>query len=312
MWKNCLIILAPRNKLTQKISILLISGLIVLSFPGTFQAQQPPTKPQPAPPLEVKQVRANVYEVTGGSGANAGFILGQKGVIIIDAKMTPESAQEMLAAVAKLSHLPLQAIVLTHSDGDHVNGLVGFPDSLPVIAHENTYHEMKQAVSEGPLLNYLPSITYKQELILRSGGTVVHLLYFGPGHTSGDTVVYIPEAKVCFLGDLVFVGRDPLIHRQKGGNSFGVVQILKEVLKLDADLFIHGHGEVLDRSGVEKAIAELEAKQNQVKMLIDQGKSLDEIKVALNVQEAPVAAGRTRRPSLVEIIYLELSEKNKK
>ncbi len=293
----------------KRLSVFLLVGLTIVALRAPAAAQQPQAKPQAPPPLGVKQVRANVYEVTGGSGANAGFIVGQKGVIVVDAKMTPESAREMIAAVAKVSSLPLEAIVLTHSDGDHVNGLVGFPENLPVISTENTYQEMKQAISEGPLLNYLPSITYHQELTLRSGNTVIKLLYFGPGHTSGDTVVYIPELKVAFLGDLVFVGRDPLIHRQKGGNSFGVVKILKEVLKLDAELFIHGHGEVLDRAGVEKAIAELEAKQQQVKALVDQGKSLDEIKAALKVQEAPVPPARTRRPSLVEIIYLELTEK---
>ncbi|MGQ9470670.1 MAG: MBL fold metallo-hydrolase [Candidatus Aminicenantales bacterium] len=300
---------ARRIRLIKTPSIFFWIGLAILSFLVSAGAQQPQTKPQAQAPLEVKQVRANVYEVTGGSGANTGFIIGQNGVIIVDAKMTPESAQEMMAAVARVSSLPWQAVVLTHSDGDHVNGLVGFPERLPVIAHENTYQEMKQAMSEGALLNYLPSITYRQEMTLRSGNTIIQLLHFGPGHTSGDTVVYIPEAKVAFLGDLVFVGRDPLIHRQKGGNSFGVVKTLKEVLKLDADLFIHGHGEVLDRKGVEKAIAALEAKQEQVKALVAQGKSLDEVKAALNVQEPPIPPGRTRHPGLVEIIYLELTEK---
>jgi len=279
--------------------------ILVIAWPclGLAQTTQTP------PPLEIKQVRANVYEVTGGSGANTGFIIGEKGVIVVDAKMTADSAREMLTAVSKVSSLPLQAIILTHSDGDHVNGLIGWPKEIPVIAHENTFQEMKGTIKEGPLLDYFPSITYKQELIIRSGKTAVHLLYFGPGHTSGDTVVYLPEEKVAFLGDLVFIGREPLIHRQKGGNSFGVVKILKQVLQLEATSFIHGHGEVIDRSGVEKAISELEARQAQVKTLLAQGKSLEEIKAALNVQEAPVAPGRTRRPSLVEIIYLELTEK---
>ncbi len=287
--------------------LFLLSLFVILSSSGL--GQQPQTKPQAPPPLAVKQVRANVYEVTGGSGANAGFIVTEKGVVVVDAKMTPDSAKEMLAIISKTTNLPLQAIILTHSDGDHVNGLPGFPSSLPIMAHENTYREMKEAITQGPLLNYLPTITYQKEMTIRSGKNVIRLLNFGPGHTSGDTVVYLPEEKVAFLGDLVFIGRDPLIHRQKGGNSFGVVHILKQVLQLEADLFIHGHGEIIDRSGVEKAIAELEAKQSRVKELIAQGKSLEEIKAAFNIQETPVAEGRPRRPSLVEIIYLELTEK---
>ncbi len=250
-----------------------------------------------------------MYEIVGGSGANSGLIIGEKGYFLIDAKMTPQSAKEMLAAIARITQLPIQAVILTHSDGDHVNGLPGLPEGVTVISHENTYQEMKQAITEGPVLNYLPCITYKQELLLRSGKIAVHLLHFGPGHTSGDSVVYLPEEKVAFLGDLIFIGREPLIHRQKGGNSFGVVKILKEVLKLEATSFIHGHGEVIDRFELQKAIADLEARQTQVKTLVDQGKSLDEIKAALNVKDAPEVAGRPRRPSLVEIIYLELTEK---
>lgn len=261
------------------------------------------------PPIELKPVRPNVYEIVGGSGANAGLIIGEKGFFLIDAKMTPQSAREMMAAIAKITQLPLQAVILTHSDGDHVNGLPGLPEGVTVIAHENTYQEMKQAITEGPVLSYLPWITYQQELLIRSGKTALHLLYFGPGHTSGDSVIYLPEEKVAFLGDLIFIGREPLIHRQKGGNSFGVVKILKEALKLEATSFIYGHGEVIDRSGVEKAIADLEARQAKVKTLIDQGKSLDEIKAAFNVKDAPEVPGRPRRPSLVEIIYLELTEK---
>jgi len=271
-----------------------------------LQAQQ---QAQPPQPIELKPIRPNVYEITGGNGANAGLIIGEKGYFLVDAKMTPQSVREMLEAAGKVTQLPLQAVILTHSDGDHVNGLPGLPEGVTVIAHENTYQEMKQAITEGPALNYLPSITYRQEMIIRSGKKTIHLLHFGPGHTSGDSVIYLPEEKVAFLGDLVFIGREPLIHRQKGGNSFGVVKILKEVLKLEATSFIHGHGEVIDRSGVEKALAELEARQAQVKALVDQGKSLEEIKAALKVQEAPAVSGRPRRPSLVEIIYLELTEK---
>ncbi|MCX7974365.1 MAG: MBL fold metallo-hydrolase [Candidatus Aminicenantes bacterium] len=285
-------------------STFLIASLIIIYFTPSNSQQI-----SELPPIEIKKIRGNVYEITGGSGANAGLIIGEKGYFLIDAKMNPQSAREMLQVIAQMTTLPLQAVILTHSDGDHVNGLPGLPEKTTVIAHENTYQEMKQVTTEGPLLNYLPSITYKQELILRSGKTTIHLYHFGPGHTSGDSIIYIPEEKVAFLGDLVFIGRDPLIHRHKGGNSFGVVKILEEVLKLDATSFIHGHGEVIDRTSVEKAIAALKARQEQIKALIEQGKSLEEIKTILQVKEPPDVPGRPKRPTLVEIIYLELTEK---
>jgi glyoxylase-like metal-dependent hydrolase (beta-lactamase superfamily II) len=135
------------------------------------------------------------------------------------------------------------------------------------------------------------------------------LYHFGPAHTSGDVVVYFPEQKVAFLGDLIFLGRDPLIHRHKNGSSFGLVKTLKSILKLDADTFVHGHGDIASSADIKGLIKSLEDKQANIKALIKGGKSLDEIKKIFKVQDRPVRPGRRRWPSLVETIYLELTEK---
>jgi len=96
---------------------------------------------------------------------------------------------------------------------------------------------------------------------------------------------------VAFVGDLVFVGRDPLIHIQKGGTSAGLVKTLNGVLALDADTFLSGHADPLTKNDVKAALTSIEEKRAKVAGLVKQGKSLDEIKKEMGV---PVAAARRR------------------
>jgi len=278
--------------------------ILIFSLSSSITAQQ-----QEPAPVKAAQVKGNIYEVKGGRGANAAFFIGEKEVLVIDAKMTEESAKQMIAEIKKLTSNPLKYVILTHSDGDHVNGLVGFPQDAIIVAHHQTAKDMDAAFKDAKLRSYLPDFTFSKKLKLHFGDKTVKLFHFGPAHTSGDVVVYFPEEKVAFIGDLLFLGRDPLIHRHKNGNSFGLVKTLKSILKLDADTFIHGHGDIASPSDVEGVIKSLEEKQTKIKALIKEGKSLEEIKKFFNVEDRPPRPGRSRRPGLVETIYLELTEK---
>ena len=290
---------------------LLTVFILFFSFSSfiTAQQKQSPQSGQEPPPIKAHQVKGNIYEVKGGRGANTGFFIGEKEVMVIDAKMTEESAKQMIAEVKKLTTNPIKYVILTHSDGDHVNGLVGFPQDIIVVAHHQARKDMDQAFKDPEQRFYLPSLTFSEKLKLYSGEEAIKLFHFGPAHTSGDVVVYFPDEKVAFLGDLLFLGRDPLIHRHKNGSSFGLVKTLKNVLKLDADTFVHGHGDIASRSDVEDVIKSLEEKQTKIKAFIEEGKSLEEIKKIFNVEDRPPQPGRRRRPILIEIIYLELIEK---
>jgi cyclase len=102
-------------------------------------AQQPPT------PLSVKQLKPDVYWTQGGVGSNTGIIIGKTGVIVIDAGTTADSAKDRLAEIAKLTPKPVTHVILTHSDGDHVNGVAAFPAGVTVVAHEGNKKEHEEA-----------------------------------------------------------------------------------------------------------------------------------------------------------------------
>ncbi len=267
---------------------------------------------QENPPLSVQKINGNVYEVKGGAGANTGFFVAEKEVLVIDAKMTEESAKQMLAEIKKVTPNPVRTVVLTHSDGDHVNGLVGFPAGIDIVSHENTRMHMDAAFQSAQQRAYLPGITFseKMSMFIESGSRNmrVDLLYFGPAHTNGDVIVFFPEEKIAFVGDLLFMGRDPLIHRAKNGTSFGLVKVLDALLTLDADTYLSGHNEPCTKQQIRELMQTIQEKQERIQAMVKEGKSLADIKKSFNI--APTTAG-SRWPSLVEVIYQELTEEKK-
>lgn len=283
-------------------TLLTVVGLSLLAFPSL--AAQPPG----AESLTSTRVRDNLYQVSGG-GANTFFYVADDEVLVIDAKTSADAARQMLAEIAKITDKPIHRLVLTHSDGDHVNGLAGLPAGLTVISHAIARQDIAEANAAATVKLPLPNVTFSNDLTLFVGDTEVRLLHFGPAHTSGDVVVYFPAQKAVIAGDLVFVGRDPLIHAHKRGSSFGLVAVLKSLLELDADLFLSGHAEGVDKPAIEALVASIEKKQAQVKALVDQGKTLDEVTAALAPADQPARPTARRWPTLVETIYRELAEK---
>jgi cyclase len=304
-------------RVSQKIGLLaVLSMAVILGTSAAQQSQQvqpaqPPQYQQQPSPITLEKIADSIYQVKGGSGANGGVIIGSKEIMVIDAKMSEESAKQMLAEIAKISPVPVRVLAFTHSDGDHVNGITGFPADIKILAHEETKHYLDEAFKDEKQRVYLPLIkTFASggpEYDL--GGRNVQLLYFGPAHTSGDAVIFCPQEKVAFLGDLFFAGRDPLVHRHKRGNSFGLVKVLNSVLQLDAEVFLSGHADKATRSDVEHLIKSIEDKQAQIEAMIAEGKSLDAIKKFYQVEDRPAGPGRPQFLSLAEVIYLEIMEK---
>jgi len=292
--------------------------LLLLGLISTISAQQQTSQPgqllrQEVPPISVQNVKGNIYQLKGGVGANSGFFVGEKEVLVIDAKMTEDSAKQIIAEIKKVTPNPISYITLTHSDRDHVNGLVGFPQGATIISHEKTLVHMDKDFQSAQQRAYLPNITFSDRLTLYLDGvlkgTRIDLLYFGPAHTDGDAIVYFPGEKIAFIGDLIFIGRDPLIHRHKNGSSFGLVKVLKGILNLDAEIFVHGHGDLATKKDIQSLIQSVGEKQIRIQALVKEGKTLEQVKKIFNIEDRPSQPGGMRWMSLVEVIYLELTEK---
>jgi glyoxylase-like metal-dependent hydrolase (beta-lactamase superfamily II) len=297
----------------NKTLMIIVAAALLLGAASLYALQtQAASKPsaQAPVPLTAEKISGTLYWLKGGVMANSGFFVGEKSVTVIDVKMTPDGAKAMIAAIARVTPKPIGTIILTHSDADHVNGLTAFPTGLRIISSENTKKEMEEAFKDDKLAAYrayLPTVTFKAGVEYAPEGLPAYLINVGPAHTSGDTIVYFPKEAAAFVGDLVFLGRDPLVHRQKGGTSFGLVRNLEAILKLSAEVFISGHNDPLTKDDIRGELKMIQEKQAKVKKMIAAGKTLAEIQKTLGVEEPP--AGGRRWPSLVEVIYLDITEK---
>src|SRR6266699_3388919 len=114
-----------------------------IAFAGPVAAQAP--QPQAPPPITMKQLKPDVYAAIGGAGGNSTIIIGKTSVIVVDAKQTEPGAKDLLAEIAKITPKPVKTAIITHSDGDHVNGLAAFPTGIKIIAHQNNKKEQEAA-----------------------------------------------------------------------------------------------------------------------------------------------------------------------
>lgn len=285
-------------------SILNNLGFVAFAVAGALLAQGPP-----AQNLTQHQLKPNVYWLEGGGG-NTGVIVGTNGVIIVDAKTTPAAGKMILDEVAKITPKPITHVILTHSDGDHVNGLAAFPAGLTIIAQENDKKEQEAALKAGgrgaPPADHLPTqVTTKEKETMTLDGVKFELYHWVPAHTSGDLIVYLPQEKIVFTGDIVATNRvDPIIHPEKNGNSEGWIKTMQGIVKLNADQFVPGHGDVQTKAQVEDRLKTTAEKRAKIVAMVKEGKSLEEIKTAMG--DAPAAGGRGPNfPSLSEIVYNE-------
>src|SRR5437867_413849 len=217
------------------------------------QPAQPAQAPAPPPPITMKQLKPDVWAALGGAGGNSTIIIGKTSVIVVDAKTNEAGAKDLLAQIAKITPKPVTTAIITHSDGDHVNGLVAFPAGIKIIAHANNKKEQEAALAAGgrgaPPKDRLPNqVTTKKKESITIDGVKLDLYHFAPAHTSGDLVVYLPAQKIVSTGDIVVTNRaddNPNIHFEKNGSTEGWLTNLKGMIALNADTYVTGHGDLL-------------------------------------------------------------------
>lgn len=268
---------------------------------------------QAVQPLTVKKLKDNVYVAEGGGG-NSTIIVGDTGVIVVDAKISSAYGQEVVDEVAKITSKPITTVIETHSDGDHINGLPAFPKGVTVIAAKNNEMEQEQATAAGgrgaPPKEAMPTMVVSEMSHSETiDGVPMRLIHVAPAHTSGDLAVYLPNEKVVATGDLVATTLpDPLIHLEKHGSSDGWIKFVSELVSLDADTYVPGHGDAQTKAQVQARLKNAETKRAKIEAMVKDDESLDEIKSALG-ESAPADGNAPRFPSFTETTYQELTGK---
>jgi glyoxylase-like metal-dependent hydrolase (beta-lactamase superfamily II) len=238
------------RRLTVLASLISLAGLTI-----SLAAQQP------APLPELTRVKDNFYIIGASSpidrslftGGNTGVFIMEKGVAIVDTKLTGYGPT-ILERIRAVTPKPVTTIINTHTHGDHTGSNPGFDASVEIVAHEHTKSNMERMAPFKAAPSALPDRTYKDRLTLFSGKDQIELYHFGAGHTNGDTFIYFPALRTLQAGDM-FPWKDaPFIDRSNGGSGVAWPATLSKVLAAikDVDTVIPGHIPPTTRADLEE------------------------------------------------------------
>jgi cyclase len=227
--------------------------------------------PEDAPPdrVHLREVAdgafAYVQEAGGWCVNNAGVLLGPGQVTMIDTAATERRARRLRDAVRRLTATPPRLLINTHFHGDHTlgNAVVAGTDAV-IVAHELARREMAEAglsltalwpdVEWGEVSVRLPDLTYRDTLTLHLGERRVELRHVGPAHTTNDTVVWLPEERVLFAGDVLMPGCTPFVLM---GSVAGSLRAVEQLRELGPRTIVGGHGPVCGPEALDDTAAYL-------------------------------------------------------
>lgn len=188
------------------------------------------------------------------AGANAGFVVGSNGVLVVDTFENPDAAKELLNQIHQKTNLPIRFVVNTHYHLDHVAGNNIFAAAgATVLAQQNVrawertenkkFFGAKITDAEKNMVESLglPSITYTDGIDLYLGTRQVIVRSF-PGHTGGDSAIFIPDANVIFCGDLFW--NHTLPNLIDASTKPWIETLDAGIQHHPQGIFVPGHGEV--------------------------------------------------------------------
>lgn len=191
--------------------------LAAFALGATASAGAPSTAPLP---FVLKQIGPGVYAAIDGpdhkAGSNAGFIIGDDGVLVVDAFFNLEAARALVDQIHRVTPKPIRYLVNTHYHADHTGGDEALRDAgAIIIAHQNVRGwvranninlfgdritpELKSRIEALPL----PNLVTDKDLVVWLGSRKV-VVRTALGHTGGDLTIFVPSAKVLFTGDLLW------------------------------------------------------------------------------------------------------------
>ena len=209
---------------------------------------------------EWRQVGEKAYAYIQASGAwgisNAGLILGEDRALVVDALFTPSMTRAFVQHIEETTRLPVRQLVNTHHHGDHTYGNAFFHEA-EMYCHENCLKQLQQwGRTTEKLQNFLPwfkeelqqvevvfpNNTFDDRLTIYHGDRRIEVVYVGgPAHTQGDSLVYLPDEKLLYAGDVAFLYVTPLAFE---GHVNNWIAVCDKIMEMDVETIVPGHGPV--------------------------------------------------------------------
>ena len=245
-------------------------------------AQGAQAPPPPGPPPTLIKVKDDLYVLQNQAntmgdliayGGNATILLTDAGVLLIDSKSDREH-DDLIAKLKTLTDKPIRYVILTHNHADHTGGaakLQAMGATLLISAEDR--ENMARGGQPG-----VPDLSYIGQAQITLGGKTAELYQFR-GHTRGDTAVYFPQQRVIVLGDLLTTAETipPIVNYADGGSWSDWRKSIDQILRMDFDTVIPGHGPMITKSQLAESRARMVAIQERVRTLVREKKTEKEI-----------------------------------
>lgn len=296
---------------SSAVCVLAIAAFLLSGWEHPTSARQ-----QASDDLDLVQIRPNFY-VIAGAGGNIVVQLGPQGAILVDSGRG-DMSDKVLAAIKRLTPLPIRYIINTSMNPDHTGGNdklaraglsilpgavaagAGLDDDLvsnsgraSVLAHENVLTRMTAGTgAEAVPFALYPTKTFNYRLYsMYLNGEGIQALHMPAAHTDGDLVVFFRRGDVIATGDIIDTTRWPVIDTKRGGTVQGELDALNRLMDLailnlplqwtpDRTLLVPGHGFVYDKLDLLEYRDAVTVVRDRVKDLIEQGKNLTQVKAA--------------------------------
>jgi glyoxylase-like metal-dependent hydrolase (beta-lactamase superfamily II) len=219
--------------------------------------------------VSFEELGPGLYGWTAEGDPNSGVVIGDDGVLVVDAQATPAMARDVIARIRQVTDKPVRHVVLSHYHAVRVLGASGY-EGAEIIASDATrdlivergQQDMDSEIGRFPRLfrgkESIPGLTwphvvFHKRMTLWMGQREVQIIHIGRSHTAGDTVVWLPKERVLFAGDTVEFGATPYC----GDAHFtDWPATLAAVRALGAEKLVPGRGRsLLNKTEVEEGIA---------------------------------------------------------
>lgn len=251
-------------------------------------------------------------------GANAGIVIGENGIVVIDTLISSIEAKRFIKDIRAVSDKPIKYVVNTHYHLDHTFGNSEFEKlGAAIISHTNDRmnslrhseaalknsknYGLTEKDMEGTTISY-PNLTFNDRMEIDLGGQTIHLIYTKSSHTDGSVLVYLPNKKVLFVGDILFTNYHPFMA---DGDIKGWVNVLDYILKLDVDKIIPGHGPISSKKDIRDMKNYLIAFDKKARQLSAKSKDADFVTAELKKAMPPRAEGEWLIKANIQMKYLK-------